>query len=140
MSHKLPSPLLLLLCLTSVLVVMGCHRITLPAISNVHIEEILPATLKVTAIISGSEIEECGICYSTTNTSPTLESNDGIIYGSLEGDRFTVRVTLKPKTAYYIAVFATNEAGRTTSTSMKFTTGVVNPDIKDNPFPGTGKN
>ena len=101
-----------------------------------RVQEVEPAVVEVTATITGGAIDECGICYSTTLTSPTPENNDAIVYGTLKGDQFSVRATLKARTIYYIAVFATNETGRTTTnTALKITTGYRSPSSEDNPLP-----
>ena len=116
--------------------VTSCERTSVPVISKMRVEEVEPTVVEVTATISSSRIEACGICYSTTNTSPTPDANEGIVYGTMEGDQFSVRTTLRARTTYYIAVFATNEAGRTTSnTALKITTGYSSPGQKDNPLP-----
>lgn len=116
--------------------VIACQRTTLPVITGTRIREVEPTVVEVTATIAASQIDECGICYSTTNTSPTPEQNDGIIYGQMNGNTFRVSATLSAHTTYYIAVFATNDAGRTVSSSaLKFTTSHVTPDQADNPLP-----
>ena len=123
--------LLLLLFFTS------CVRNPVPAISNVRVQEVKASLVEVTATVSPDDVDECGICYSTSNTKPTPEANEGIIYGIVEGGRFSAQATLKANTTYYIAVFASNNAGRTTSTAFKFTTSHVSPNKEDNPLPNT---
>lgn len=124
------------LLLLIMLLAAACQRTTVPVITGTRISEVEPAVIEVTATITASQIDECGICYSTTNTSPTPEQNDGIIYGQMDGTTFRVRATLSARTTYYVAVFATNDAGRTVSGSaLKFTTSHVIPNQADNPLP-----
>jgi len=128
----IPLPALLLLLVIGT----GCERTSLPVISDMHVQEVEPTIVETTATITGDEIGQCGICYSTTNTAPTPEVNDSIVYGTLTGEQLLVRTTLAARTTYYIAVFATNESGRTTtSNALKLTTTYITPDKKDNPLP-----
>jgi len=125
------------LTLLLLLLATACQRLTIPVITGTRIHEVEPAVVEVTATVTASQIDECGICYSTTNTSPTPEHNDGIIYARMDGDQLQARATLAAHTTYYIAVFATNDAGRTvSSTALKFTTSHVTPTLSDNPLPG----
>jgi hypothetical protein len=117
-------------------ILVSCERTAVPVISKMRVQEVEAAVVEVTATITASKVDECGICYSTKNTSPTPEANEGVVYGTMEGDQFSVRATLKAWTTYYIAIFATNEAGRTTTnTALKITTSHCTPDKKDNPLP-----
>ena len=118
------------------LLVVGCQRTTVPVIQGTYVRELSPAVIEVSATITPAEVIECGVCYSQTVTAPTPDDCDAIIAGTLTGNQFTATVTLKAHTTYYIAVYATGEAGRTVTRALKITTAYTTPSPSDNPLPG----
>lgn len=122
-------------CLTVLICLSGCEKNSIPVIQTVAFFEESPGVLTALAKIEAKEVDEWGICYSKSNTSPTLDKNDGIIYGTTDDGKYTTSFTLDVATTYYLVVFATNEMGTTHSASTKLTTSASAPDADDNPLP-----
>lgn len=91
------------------------------------------ATVRAT-VTSESEITECGVCYSTVNTIPSVI--DSKINTGLSGNRLNGQITnLKQSTIYYIRVYATSVAGTVYSDVVKMDVGDGSPNINDNDNP-----
>src|SRR3984885_4305814 len=73
--------------------------------------------------IGSSEITANGVCYSSTNTTPTindLKTTDPIITYTYT---FTSNLTgLTPSTTYYVRAYATNQYGTGYGATVKFVT------------------
>ena len=106
----------------------------LPVVSDVNItREGNVATVRAT-VTSESEITECGVCYSTVNTIPSVI--DSKINTGLSGNRLNGQITnLKQSTIYYIRVYATSVAGTVYSDVVKMDVGAGSPNINDNDNP-----
>lgn len=106
----------------------------LPVVSDVNItREGNVATVRAT-VTSESEITECGVCYSTVNTIPSVI--DSKINTGLSGNRLNGQITnLKQSTIYYIRVYATSVAGTVYSDVVKMDVGDGSPNINDNDNP-----
>lgn len=72
----------------------------------------------------GFEITSHGIVWSTSNSYPSINSNDGIFQnGTLSGANFNSTVNnLSFSTLYYVRVFATNQVGTSYSESISVET------------------
>ena len=118
-----------------VLAFTGCEKLAIPEITNTSIEETEPGVIEATATMTSKEIDDCGIIYSSRNSTPTLENHEGKVEGTLKGDQFSATLNLKTNTNYYFIFYATNELGTTYSTSINRRTSTVKPGPDDNPFP-----
>lgn len=91
------------------------------------------ATVKA-SVSSESSIIECGICYSTTNSTPTV--NDTKVSATQSYGSITGQITdLKPSSIYYIRVYATSSAGTGYSEVKSLTIGSNVPGVDDNQSP-----
>lgn len=96
---------------------------------------------KYSATVSASytssfEVTEYGVCYSETNSKPTIEDAHINRVGSAKEGSFSIDLEgLKSLTTYYVTVYARNKVGVTYSTYTAFkTTGGI-PDENDVPKP-----
>lgn len=122
--------------LAAILVLSSCEPLEIPAITDPHVTESSPAVISATAIMKSKQIDECGVIFSSKTSSPTLSKNDGIVYGTLDGNgSFSATVPVEANVTYYFVFFATNEIGTTTSESLKLTTNPLSPKQEDNPLP-----
>jgi len=97
---------------------------------------------KYSATVSASytsdfDVTEYGVCYSETNSKPTIEDAHANRVGSAKEGSFSIDLDgLKSLTTYYVTVYARNKVGITYSTYTTFTTtgGIPNEDdvIKPN--------
>jgi uncharacterized protein (TIGR02145 family) len=103
---------------------------TLPTVSTTSISSISGTSVSSGGNITsqgGAEISQRGVCWSSTNSSPTLSdshtsdgSGAGVFSSSLTG--------LNQQTNYYIRAYATNAAGTSYGNTVTFTTLVVDID------------
>jgi uncharacterized protein (TIGR02145 family) len=103
--------------------VKDANNITIPAISTTSISNIMWTTGIGGGEISddgGAEIEERGVCWSTTQ-NPTISDNHtndgtgtGIFISTITG--------LTPNTNYFVRAFATNSVGTAYGLQVEFTT------------------
>lgn len=125
----------LVVCMTAVVLLSGCEKLTAPTIENTSVVEVTPGVINAKATMTSKEIDDYGLIYSSKNSSPTLNSKEGEVKGTLEGSDFSAEVILKTNTTYYFVFYATNEVGTTYSTAYKITTSLYKPGKDDNPFP-----
>ena len=125
-----------LMLTTLLLIAFGsCEQKTVPVIENVTFDETEPTVVEATALVSAHRIDECGVCFSTQNMLPTPDNCDGLVPGTLDGEHFTASLLLLPHTVYYLAVYAVNELGTTTSQPVRLRTSYRDAKPDDNPFP-----
>lgn len=74
----------------------------------------------------GAPITSKGVCWSNTNSLPTI-SNTKTIDGNGTGGFSSQLTTLSPATTYYVRAYATNSAGTGYGTTKTFTTLSPNP-------------
>lgn len=80
----------------------------------------------------GFAVNERGICYSSTNSEPSI--TDGKLSGGSGNGTFTVTISeLTPNTLYHIRAYATNSIGTTYGNVVSVTTkdGVANVSTRD---------
>lgn len=118
-----------------ILTLSGCEKLAIPVITDANIEETEPGVIEATATMTSKEIDDCGIIYSSRSSTPTLESNEGKVEGTLKGEQFSATLKLKTNTNYYFIFYATNELGTTYSTTINRRTSPAKPGPDDNPFP-----
>ena len=86
---------------------------------------------------SNIRIEQCGVCYSSTNKQPTLDDNK--VYTSFSSYSWTPSFSLSGltyNTTYYVCPYVTTSIGTTYGTVVSFTTANINsPNEDDNPTP-----
>lgn len=133
--HSLCSRLSMMLAVLLLIAFGSCEQKTVPVIENVTFGETEPTVVEATALVSAHRIDECGVCFSTQNMLPTPDNCDGLVPGTLDGEHFTVSLLLLPHTVYYLAVYAVNELGTTTSQSVRLCTSYRDAKPDDNPFP-----
>lgn len=110
----------------------GCKKssstpVTVPTVSTTNV--ILDVTTttaqsggSITAIGTDA-VTDNGVCYSTTNTTPTLSDTKLSVKVSLTAYSFVCNLTgLTPSTTYYIRAYATSAAGTGYGNVIKFTT------------------
>lgn len=91
---------------------------------------------KYSATVSASytssfDVTEYGVCYSETNSKPTIEDAHVNRVGSAKEGSFSIDLEgLKSLTTYYVTVYARNKVGVTysTYTTFKTTGGIPNED------------
>ena len=74
---------------------------------------------------SGLDVTERGICFSKTNTQPTIENSYYIQSGSGLGSFECMLSSLEPNTTYFYCAYATNDVGTGYGTVLHFTTDPV---------------
>jgi hypothetical protein len=82
----------------------------------------------VVSVIGGSEITECGVCWSTEQ-NPNIEGNHIIAEGVTSGE-FTMELTdLVPNTTYYVRAYAVIDNNLEYGEELSFTTGNGNTPV-----------
>ena len=94
-------------CLTVLICLSGCEKNSIPVIQTVTFFEESPGVLTALAKIEAKEVDEWGICYSKSNTSPTLDKNDGIIYGTTDDGKYTITKLSDSKTLAKVCSYGT---------------------------------
>lgn len=104
--------------------------ITKPILTTVN-----PSSISFNSAVSGGNISSTGganvtargICWSSTNSNPTIALSTKTINGSGSGV-FTSNITnLSPNTVYYIRAYATNRVGTSYGNQITFTTPYTYP-------------
>jgi hypothetical protein len=70
----------------------------------------------------GSPITQRGICWSTSNTNPTLGINNYTINGAGVGSFFSQNWNCNPNTLYYVRAYAINSVGTFYGNTLSVTT------------------
>lgn len=77
--------------------------------SNIGITSITISGKVTSANGSGGVVDECGFCYSATNSEPTLADNRVTSTFTALNEYFTATITgLSPRTTYYVRAYAKN--------------------------------
>jgi sugar lactone lactonase YvrE len=111
--------------------------ITVPVITtNSFVANLASTTAQSGGIITsngGGSIETVGVCYSSTNSTPTTSNSftvDTLKSDAANTQTFTSNLTgLTPSTTYYLRTYATNSAGTAYGSVVKFTTSANLPSI-----------
>lgn len=80
----------------------------------------------------GTAIIEKGVCYSSTNTDPTIKTDSKTIVAGNELGSFSAKLTsLSPGTDYYVRIYAINNTDTGYSGVFSFHTRVIPSIVKD---------
>lgn len=112
----------------------------LPSVETVDVTNVTTSGAKVNykvTIEGGLEVVDHGICWSESNTIPTI--NDHYVSGGNGTGTFSVDLTgLNPGTKYYVRAYAKNEQGGEAYGSAKdFTTEATLPTVTTDGIEGT---
>jgi sugar lactone lactonase YvrE len=108
-------------------IITGCKKEEAPVdaqlLTNPVLTEVTPTSVRVGGeiLFPGSEIKSNGVCWSTSNTNPTVADSkavlDSLVYS------FKGKMTgLTPSTKYYARVYVVNKAGTFYGDVISFTT------------------
>ena len=134
MSKALPRTLLLVVFLSSFIFFgTGCKKSndsTTSAVPSVNTTDVILDVTSTTAQSGGTitatgtdVVTNNGVCYSTTNTTPTISDTKTVAPVSTTSFDFTANITgLTPNTTYYLRAFATSGVGTGYGAVIKFTT------------------
>lgn len=61
--------------------------------------------------LGSGDITELGVCYSSEKKLPNKENGEYKLVSNIHKGKYTVTITVKPNTKYYVRAFATNLAG-----------------------------
>jgi len=113
---------------------------TLPTVSNLNISDITAYEASCTFDATSDEaITECGICYSTSNETPTVNDTKVASSSAASSTAKSVKLTnLTKKTTYYVRAYATSAIGTSYSDVKTFTTKGA-PEEDDNGKPSYSK-
>ena len=112
----------------------------LPSVETVDVTNVTTSSAKVNYkanIEGGLEVDEHGVCWSESNTIPTI--NDHYVSGGNGTGTFSVDLTgLNPGTKYYVRAYAKNEqGGEAYGTAKDFTTEATLPTVTTDGIEGT---
>ena len=112
----------------------------LPSVETVDVTNVTTSGAKVNykvTIEGGLEVVEHGICWSESNTIPTI--NDHYVSGGNGTGTFSVDLSgLNPGTKYYVRAYAKNEqGGEAYGTAKDFTTEATLPTVTTDGIEGT---
>ena len=116
-------------------------QITAPTLTNVEVTDVTINSFRLTATVGCGNglIQEMGVCWSTTNTTPDKDSDShqqAHYHSEHPTDEMALDVTangLTHNTTYYVRPYAINEAGITYGDVQTVTTPI-------DPVPGEGDN
>ena len=114
---------------------------TLPVVNNLNVTDITSTEASCTFNATSDEaITECGICYSTTNQTPTTSDSKAVSSSAASSTSKSAKLTnLTKKTTYYVRAYATSAIGTSYSDVKTFTTKSGTPDEGDNGKPSYSK-
>lgn len=98
--------------------------LTPPSVITIEVTEVTKTTAISGGIVTdggGTTVTERGICWSWTNTSPTIDDTH-ISVGTGLGSFTAMMAELTPGTPYYVRAYATNSVGVAYGEPMTFTT------------------
>ena len=109
---------------------------TKPAVSDLKVVSTMSGEASFSFSITSVEpVIQCGICYSLSNTAPTL--NDSHVDTDASTGSKTVTIKgLNKKTTYYICAFAVSAIGTSYSDPVTIVTKSASPEEGDNGVPG----
>lgn len=113
---------------------------TLPVVNNLNIADITAYDASCTFDATSDEaITECGVCYSTSNQTPTINDTKAASSSAASSTAKSVKLTnLTKKTTYYVRAYATSAIGTSYSDVKTFTTKGA-PEEDDNGKPSYSK-
>ena len=113
---------------------------TLPVVSNLNVTDITAYDASCTFDATSDEaITECGVCYSTSNQTPTINDTKAASSSAASSTAKSVKLTnLTKKTTYYVRAYATSAIGTSYSDVKTFTTKGA-PEEDDNGKPNYSK-
>lgn len=113
---------------------------TLPVVSNLNVTDITAYDASCTFEATSDEaITECGVCYSTSNQTPTINDTKAASSSAASSTAKSVKLTnLTKKTTYYVRAYATSAIGTSYSDVKTFTTKGA-PEEDDNGKPSYSK-
>ena len=111
-----------------------------PEVSDLRDTEIKSTEATFTFSIKSAEpVTQCGLCYSKTSNTPTV--NDSHIEIDASTGSKTGKLTgLEKKTVYYVRAYAVSAIGTTYSDPVTITTKSASPEEEDNGTPNYSKN
>lgn len=114
---------------------------TLPSVSNLSISDITAYEASCTFEATSDEaITECGICYSTSNQTPTISDSKVVSSTAASSTAKSVKLSnLTKKTTYFVRAYAISAIGTSYSDVKTFTTKSGAPDEGDNGKPTYSK-
>lgn len=114
---------------------------TLPVVSNLNVTDITAYDASCTFDATSDEaITECGVCYSTSNQTPTTSDSKAVSSSAASSASKSAKLTnLTKKTTYYVRAYATSAIGTSYSDVKTFTTKSGTPDEGDNGKPSYSK-
>ena len=112
----------------------------LPSVETVDVTNVTTSSAKVNYKVNiegGLEVDEHGVCWSESNTIPTI--NDHYVSGGNGTGTFSVDLSgLNPGTKYYVRAYAKNEqGGEAYGTAKDFTTEATLPTVTTDGIEGT---
>ena len=113
---------------------------TLPVVSNLNVTDITAYDASCTFDATSDEaITECGVCYSTSNQTPTINDTKAASSSAASSTAKSVKLTnLTKKTTCYVRAYATSAIGTSYSDVKTFTTKGA-PEEDDNGKPSYSK-
>ena len=114
---------------------------TLPVVNSLSVMDITAYEATCTFDATSDEaITECGVCYSTTNHTPTTSDSKEVSSTASSSSSKSVKLAnLTKKTTYYVRAYATSAIGTTYSDVKTFTTKSGTPEEGDNNKPSYSK-
>lgn len=114
---------------------------TLPSVSNLNVTDITSTEASCTFNATSDEaITECGICYSTSNQTPTISDSKVVSSTAASSTAKSVKLSnLTKKTTYFVRAYAISAIGTSYSDVKTFTTKSGTPDEGDNGKPTYSK-
>ena len=106
----------------------SCKRMTTPTLTTIIVTNITQTSAQSGGIVTddgGSEIIECGICWSNTK-NPTIASNK-TVDGAGAGNFISCMTGLIVNTRFYVRAYASNREGISFGNEISFTTNPVIP-------------
>ncbi len=86
------------------------------------------------SVTSAEPLTQCGLCYSESNTTPTLDDGHVVIDVSTGNKTATIK-GLNKKTTYHVCAFAVSAIGTTYSDPVTIVTKSASPAEDDNGMP-----
>ena len=113
---------------------------TLAVVNNLNVTDITAYDASCTFDATSDEaITECGVCYSTSNQTPTINDTKAVSSSAASSTAKSVKLTnLTKKTTYYVRAYATSAIGTSYSDVKTFTTKGA-PEEDDNGKPSYSK-
>jgi uncharacterized protein (TIGR02145 family) len=124
-----------ILAIIGILAAAGCEKSdpTIPVINTAAATEITTTTATAGGEITsngGAEITERGICFSKTNSMPTVADSKAVSSATTEA--FSIELSaLETSSTYYFRAYAINSVGAGYGEVMSFMTGNAAPEARN---------